>query len=252
MERSAQHHVLDRQRRDDGVVGLQHAGRDHEGLGIHQAGGDAARDDVQVAIEEGDVIELAFVIEVDELELLLAVLGGQSGILEIGIGLFGVASRGFGDDHGPLEALGEVVQDSAHAVGMAGGQLIGGVDEVRLDDHVLLALHLRLEVFVDRFQSGIDVLAALVAVRDRHRGTMVGHREWFRMAAEIRGVASCRRGLFGGGLRLLRACQTASQERGRASQLKETPSIYTVRHVNSPCRGTHPVGRGCLYREYQS
>ena len=52
--------------------------------------------------------------------------------------------------------------------------------------------------------------------------------------------------------RLLRACQTASQERGRASQLKETPSIYTVRHVNSPCRGTHPVGRGCLFREYQS
>ena len=84
-------HILDGERRDDGVVLLQHAGGDDERFGVHQAGGDAAGHDVQVAVEEGDALELSFVVEVDELELLTAILGGQRAVLEIVVAVFGIA-----------------------------------------------------------------------------------------------------------------------------------------------------------------
>jgi hypothetical protein len=92
---------------------LQHAGGDDERFGVHQAGGDAAGHDVQVAVEEGDALELSFVVGVDELELLAAIFGGERAVLEIVVTVLGVAGGGFGDDPGALEALGEIIEDAA-------------------------------------------------------------------------------------------------------------------------------------------
>ena len=77
VEGRPQHHVLDGERGDGGVVSLEHRRRDHEGFRVEQPGRQAHGYNVQIRVQYGNALELGLGVQIDQLQLLLLVLGRQ-------------------------------------------------------------------------------------------------------------------------------------------------------------------------------
>ena len=215
---------------------LQHGRGNHEGLRVKQPRRQAHRNDMEVLVEHRDALELGLRVQVDQLHLLLLVLRGQSGELEVFEGLHGIPRRRFGDDHRPIEALGQIIQDPAHRVYVVRRQLVYGADEIRLDDHVFAGLQLGLKILIDGHQGVVYVLAAVVSVCQRHcrPALQPWERLWLPPIAMIRRPppAACARSgrRLAGGWCLLGRRDAATQQRRGSGQLKQTPARKAFSH----------------------
>ena len=83
MQRSAQHHILHGERRDHGVVRLQHARADDVGVRIQQARRQPYRLKVQIVIDQRDHLILGFGIQIYQRDIARGAVGGKFGVAEV-------------------------------------------------------------------------------------------------------------------------------------------------------------------------
>ena len=216
VQRRAQGHVLERKRGHHGVMRFEHGRADDEGFRVQEPGRQPGWHQVQVAVQNGMRLKPALLIQIHQADLQRFMLRPHLDIAEIVESFRGVPGGGFGDDHRPVEARPQKIQDAMQGIHMGRGELVVGADDIGFDHDVLFGFEHGHDLVLDRHQRLADVLAPAGAVRDRdHRAAT--------------GCATCLDRL---GWPLLRAQQGAGSREGRRGPEEIPARESMVLHVH--------------------
>ena len=161
-------------------MALENRRAEDEGVRVEQPRSEPNLHQVHVGVDHLRDLVLLLLVEVDQRDLVRAILGDCLRIAKVLIRVPRLIPRRFGDHNRATEARSQVIENSAQRVGVCRAELVLNGHTVRLDQHVAFAFKRRPDLLVDGEQRLVNILPAVITVDQGDGGAVRVGRQRLR------------------------------------------------------------------------